>query len=445
MNCRVFVETYGCQMNVYDSDLVMSILSKAGYETGSSIEEADVILVNTCSIRENAEQRVYGRLDRFLQEKKKRPVTVGVLGCMAEHLKEKLLEHPAVDLVAGPDTYRRLPEMLGAIFSDHKSQIDVLLSKEETYADILPEKTTADGITAFISIMRGCNNMCTYCIVPYVRGRERSRDPYSIVDEARGLYLKGFREVNLLGQNVDSYLWKSPQRNITFAELLKMTAEIAPDLRVRFSTSHPKDMSDDVISIMASYPNICKHIHLPVQSGSDRMLSKMNRKYDRERYLDRVHKIREIIPDASITTDIIAGFCTETEDDHRMTMSLMDEVKFDSAFMFQYSERPDTLASRHFPDDIPSSVKTRRLNEIIELQNNISLNLNRQHIGHSFVILVEGTSKRNKNELFGRTSGNKVCVFPAEDFLPGDFVEVSVTGCTSATLICCDAHRVEHD
>jgi len=445
MNSRVFVETYGCQMNVYDSELVMSILARAGYETGSSLEDADVILVNTCSIRENAEQRVYGRLDRFLQEKKKRPVTVGVLGCMAEHLKEILLEHPSVDLVAGPDAYRRLPEMLGSLLAGGKSQIDVLLSKEETYADILPVKDAEEGVTAFISIMRGCNNMCTYCIVPYVRGRERSRDPFTIVEEARGLYEQGFREVNLLGQNVDSYLWKSDDGEISFADLLKMTAEIAPDLRVRFSTSHPKDMSDDVISVMAAYPNICKHIHLPVQSGSDRMLAKMNRKYDRARYMDRIHKIREIIPEAAITTDVIAGFCTETEEEHRMTMSLMEEVQFDSAFMFQYSERPDTLASRHFPDDIPLSVKTRRLNEIIDLQNGISLECNRKHIGRTFTVLVEGTSKRNKDELFGRTSGNKVCVFPAGEFKIGDYAEVTVTGCTSATLICSAGRKVIHD
>ncbi len=432
-------------MNVYDSELVMSILSGAGYENSASIEDAGIILVNTCSIRENAEQRVFGRLDRFLQEKKRRPVTVGVLGCMAAHLKEKLLEHPAVDLVAGPDSYRRLPQMLGMIDSAHSSQVDILLSKEETYADIIPEKSICDGITAFISIMRGCDNMCTYCIVPYVRGRERSRDPYTIIEEAKKLYLKGFREVNLLGQNVDSYLWKSSDGNLTFADLLKMTAQIAPDLRVRFSTSHPKDMSDEVISVMASFPNICKHIHLPVQSGSDRMLSKMNRKYDRERYMDRIHKIREILPEATITTDIIAGFCSETEEEHGMTMSLMEEVRFDSAFMFQYSERPGTLASRHFPDDVPPAVKTRRLNEIIELQNEISLERNRRHIGQSFVILVEGTSKRNKAELYGRTSGNKVCIFPADDFKVGDYVELTVTGCTSATLMCGNAHKVNHD
>ncbi|MBQ0007020.1 MAG: tRNA (N6-isopentenyl adenosine(37)-C2)-methylthiotransferase MiaB, partial [Alistipes sp.] len=415
------------------------------YENSASIEDAGIILVNTCSIRENAEQRVFGRLDRFLQEKKRRPVTVGVLGCMAAHLKEKLLEHPAVDLVAGPDSYRRLPQMLGMIDSAHSSQVDVLLSKEETYADIIPEKSICDGITAFISIMRGCDNMCTYCIVPYVRGRERSRDPYTIIEEAKKLYLKGFREVNLLGQNVDSYLWKSSDGNLTFADLLKMTAQIAPDLRVRFSTSHPKDMSDEVISVMASFPNICKHIHLPVQSGSDRMLSKMNRKYDRERYMDRIYKIREILPEATITTDIIAGFCSETEEEHGMTMSLMEEVRFDSAFMFQYSERPGTLASRHFPDDVPPAVKTRRLNEIIELQNEISLERNRRHIGQSFVILVEGTSKRNKAELYGRTSGNKVCIFPAGDFKVGDYVELTVTGCTSATLMCANAHKVNHD
>jgi len=443
---KVMIETYGCQMNVYDSELVAAILGRSGYVMCDTLEQADVILVNTCSIRDNAEQRIWGRLDRFYQEKKVRDVIVGVLGCMAERVKEKLLEHQAVDLVAGPDTYRRLPEMLAALYTGkEKTQIDTLLSKEETYADISPVKTSEDGITAFISIMRGCNNMCTYCIVPYVRGRERSRDPHTIVAEARALFEKGFREVNLLGQNVDSYLWDCGGEKITFAGLLEMTALISPRLRVRFSTSHPKDMSDEVIHTMAAHPNICRHIHLPVQSGSDVMLSKMNRKYDRARYMDRIHKIRGILPEAAITTDVIAGFCSETEEDHRMTISLMQEVRFDSAFMFQYSEREGTLASRHFPDDIPLKEKTRRLNEIIELQNRISLEKNREHIGKSYIILVEGVSKRNSEELFGRTSSNKVCIIPAMDFRVGDYVKVTVRECTSATLICSAEGRADHD
>lgn len=440
---KVFIETYGCQMNVYDSELVLSILGKEGYELCDSIESADLILVNTCSIRENAEQRVWGRLDHFLQEKKKRKeIIVGVIGCMAERVKEKLLEHPVVNLVAGPDTYRTLPEMIKTLDTSPK-QINTQLSRYETYADISPVRTDKNGVTAFISIMRGCNNMCTYCIVPYVRGSERSRDPHTIVKEATELFHKGYREVNLLGQNVDSYLWvdpENPTKTTNFAQLIELVALISPQLRVRFSTSHPKDMGNGVLYSMAMYPNICTHIHLPVQSGSDRMLEKMNRKYDRAKYMERIHKIREIIPEAAITTDIIAGYCSETLEDHQQTLSLMEEVKYDYAFMFQYSMRPNTYAARHFTDDVPPEEKTRRLNEIIELQNRHSLESNRKDVGKVFEVLIEGTSKKNKDELFGRTPGNKVCVFPACGHKAGDYVYVKVTGCTSATLL---SHIVE--
>ncbi len=437
LNKKLFIETYGCQMNVYDSDIVLSILSKEGYALCGSIEEADLILVNTCSIRENAEQRVWGRLDVFMLEKKKRPVIVGVLGCMAERLKQELLTHPAVDIVAGPDAYRALPKLL-ADLSDGEKQINTVLSIKETYADILPVRADRNGITSFVSIMRGCNNMCTYCIVPYVRGAERSRDPHSIVAEVRELHEQGYKEVCLLGQNVDSYMWTNPQNTsdtVNFAQLLELTAQVSPELRIRFSTSHPKDMSNAVLYSMAMYPNICTHIHLPVQSGSDRMLEKMNRKYDVARYMDRIEKIREIIPDAAITTDIIAGFCSETEEDHQATIELMKKVRFDSAFMFQYSQRPNTKAARHFPDDVPTAEKTRRLNEIIELQSAISLECNKECIGKTYNVLVEGTSKRNAEDLFGRTLGNKVCVFPAEGHKAGDFVNVKVESCTSATLL----------
>lgn len=437
-NKRIFIETYGCQMNVYDSGIVLSVLQEEGYVPCGDISEADLILVNTCSIRENAEQRVWGRLDRFLQEKKHRKVTVGVLGCMAERLKQELLTHPAVDLVAGPDTYRELPAMLRKIMENGEKQVDVRLSIRETYDGIWPVHPDGSGVTSFISIMRGCNNMCTYCIVPYVRGGERSRDPRSIVREAERLYASGHREVSLLGQNVDSYIWKNPDNpteTVNFAQLLELVALVAPDLRVRFSTSHPKDMSNGVLYSMAMYPNICTHIHLPVQSGSDRMLEKMNRKYTVAGYLDRIEKIREIVPGAAVTTDIIAGFCTETEEDHRATMKLMEHVRFDSAFMFQYSQRPGTKAARHFPDDVPAETKTRRLNEIIELQSAISLERNRECVGHTYKVLIEGTSKRDSGSLFGRTSANKVCVFPALGHLPGEYVNVKVESCTSATLL----------
>ncbi len=425
-------------MNVYDSELVLSILKKEGYQGCESIETADLILVNTCSIRENAEQRVWGRLDHFLQEKRKRgDIIVGVLGCMAERVKEKLLEHPVVDIVAGPDTYRNLPQMIRKLQESPK-QIDITLSRHETYSDISPVRTDKNGVTSFISIMRGCNNMCTYCIVPYVRGSERSRDPHSIVKEARELFEMGYKEVNLLGQNVDSYLWinpENPTEKVNFAQLIELVALIDPKLRVRFSTSHPKDMGNGVLYSMAMYPNICTHIHLPVQSGSSRMLEKMNRKYDREKYMERIEKIREIIPDATITTDIIAGFCSETLEDHQMTLSLMEEAKFDYAFMFQYSQRPNTKAARHFEDDVPLEEKTRRLNEIIDLQNRLSHESNKKDVGKVFEVLIEGTSKKNKNELFGRTPGNKVCVFPACGHKAGDYVYVLVESCTSATLI----------
>ena len=437
-NKRLFIETYGCQMNVYDSEVVLSILARQGYSPCGSIEDADMILVNTCSIRDNAEQRVWGRLDRFLQEKKKRDVKVGVLGCMAERLKQELLSHPAVDIVAGPDTYRELPAMLDRLEETGDKQIDTVLSMRETYADIEPVRTDKNGVTSFISIMRGCNNMCTYCIVPYVRGAERSRDPQSIVREAQQLYKAGYKEVNLLGQNVDSYLWKNPENpteTVTFAQLIELVALVAPDLRVRFSTSHPKDMGNAVLYSMAMYPNICTHIHLPVQSGSDRMLEKMNRKYTVQSYLERIAKIREIVPDAAVTTDIIAGFCSETEEDHQATLALMREVRFDSAFMFQYSQRPGTKAARHFPDDVPMEVKTRRLNEIIELQSAISLERNRECIGSTYEVLIEGASKRDSGSLFGRTSSNKVCVFPALGHRPGEYVRVAVESCTSATLL----------
>lgn len=435
---RIFIETYGCQMNVYDSEIVLSVLEKEGYTPCKGLEEADLIMINTCSIRDNAEQRVWGRLDRFLQEKKHRRVTVGVLGCMAERLKQELLTHPAVDLVAGPDTYRDLPRMLHSLEDNGEKQVNTVLSLRETYADIDPVRTDAGGVTTFISIMRGCNNMCTYCIVPYVRGGERSRDPQSIVKEAERLYAAGYREVSLLGQNVDSYLWKNPENStetVNFAQLIELVALVAPDMRVRFSTSHPKDMSNGVLYSMAMYPNICTHIHLPVQSGSDRMLEKMNRKYTVAGYLERIEKIREIVPEAAITTDIIAGFCSETEEDHRATLELMQKVRFDSAFMFQYSQRPGTKAARHFPDDVPPEVKTRRLNEIIELQSAISLERNRECVGQTYEVLIEGTSKRDSGSLFGRTSSNKVCVFPALGHRPGEYVKINVESCTSATLL----------
>lgn len=434
---KVYIETYGCQMNVNDSEVILSILKDAGYVRTEDMREADVILANTCSIRDNAEQRIWGRIGQFRIQKTKRDVIVGITGCMAERLKEKLLDSHTVDIVAGPDSYRSLPAMLRAVTPDNP-QINVLLSHEETYSDITPLRMDRNGVSAYISIMRGCNNVCSYCVVPYTRGAERSRDPKTIIREAEDAFSRGYREVCLLGQNVDSYFWEDPDTpddNVNFAQLLESVAKVSPDLRVRFSTSHPKDISDEVIYTMAMYDNICSHIHLPVQSGSNAMLEKMRRKYTREWYLGRVAKIRSVIPDCGITTDIIAGFCGETAQDHRDTLSLMEEVGFDSAFMFQYSERPGTLAARKFPDDVPEEVKTARLNEIIALQNRLSLESNRREIGKIHKILIEGVSKKNGNELFGRAGNNKVCVFPAEGHRTGEYVYVRVLSCTSATLI----------
>ena len=433
---KVYIETYGCQMNVSDTEVIFSILGKEGYGRTESMDEADVILANTCSVRDNAEQRIWGRIEQFnLQKRHRKGVVVGIVGCMAERLKDRLLDTGKVDLVAGPDSYRTLPELLRQITPDHPA-INVLLSHEETYADIIPVRTDRNGVSAFISIMRGCNNVCSYCVVPYTRGAERSRDPHSIVREACDVFRKGYREVTLLGQNVDSYLWKSEEETVNFAELLRRVASVDPLLRVRFSTSHPKDISDEVIETMASMPNICRHIHLPVQSGSSRMLEKMRRKYTREWYLERVAKIREVMPDCGLTTDVIAGFCSETEEDHAQTLSLMEEVGFDWAFMFQYSERPGTLAARNYPDDVPPEVKTRRLNEIIELQNRKGLESYRRDLGKRLTVLVEGPSKRNPDDLCGRASNNKMGVFPAGGHKVGDYVDVIVESCTSATLIC---------
>lgn len=436
MSKKIYIETYGCQMNVGDSEVIFSILGKEGYERTESMDDADVILANTCSVRDNAEQRIWGRIEVFHKQKEKRSgVVVGIVGCMAERLKDKLLDTHKVDLVAGPDSYRTLPTLLRDIAPD-KPQINVMLSHEETYADIVPVRTDRNGVSAFISIMRGCNNVCSYCVVPYTRGAERSRDPQTIVDEARDVFSKGYKEVTLLGQNVDSYNWKPAEgKGCDFPELLEMVARISPELRVRFATNHPKDISDELIETMARYDNICNHIHLPVQSGSDRLLDKMRRRYTAEWYLERVAMIREVLPGCGITTDVIAGFCSETEEDHQQTLELFRKVGFDYAYMFYYSERPGTLAARHYPDDVPLDVKTRRLNEIIALQSELSLKSNQNDIGKTFRVLVEGPSKKNPEELCGRSGSNKMCVFPGKGHKAGDYVDVKVLSCTSATLI----------
>lgn len=436
MSKKIYIETYGCQMNVGDSEVIFSILGKEGYERTESMDEADVILANTCSVRDNAEQRIWGRIEVFHKQKEKRDgVVVGIVGCMAERLKDKLLDTHKVDLVAGPDSYRTLPALLRDIAPD-KPQINVMLSHEETYADIVPVRTDRNGVSAFISIMRGCNNVCSYCVVPYTRGAERSRDPQTIVNEARDVFSKGYKEVTLLGQNVDSYNWKPAEgEGCDFPKLLEMVARISPELRVRFATNHPKDISDGLIETMARYDNICNHIHLPVQSGSDRLLEKMRRRYTAEWYLERVARIREILPGCGITTDVIAGFCSETEEDHQRTLELFRKVGFDYAYMFYYSERPGTLAARHYPDDVPLDVKTRRLNEIIALQSELSLKSNHNDIGKTFRVLVEGPSKKNPEELCGRSGSNKMCVFPGKGHKAGDYVDVKVLSCTSATLI----------
>ncbi len=435
---KLYIETYGCQMNVADSEVVVSVLKDNGYDVTEDINDADVILVNTCSIRENAEQRVWGRLNVFKQIKKKKPeLTVGVIGCMAERLKEKLIEaEKTVDIVVGPDAYRDLPNLLDSAGSGQKA-VNVILSKEETYADISPVRMDKNGISAFVSIMRGCNNMCSYCIVPYVRGGERSRDPESILREVEDLHNKGYKEVTLLGQNVDSYTWepKEDGKTIKFAQLLEMVARISPSLRIRFSTSHPKDMSDDVLYTMAMYNNICNHIHLPAQSGSTRILEKMNRGYTREWYMDRIMAIKKILPDCAISTDIMTGFPGETEEDHQDTLSLMEFVNYDLAYMFKYSERPKTYAARHLKDDISDGTKTRRLTEIINLQTELSEKSKKADLGKVYEVLIEGVSKKSDEHLFGRNSQNKVVVFPKKDFKIGDYAFIEITECTSATLI----------
>lgn len=423
-------------MNVADSEVVVSILGNSGYILTDNINDAELILLNTCSIRENAEQRIWNRLDAIGAVKRNKPATVvGIIGCMAERLKEKLLEsEKLVDLVAGPDAYRELPSLIGDAESGHKA-VNVLLSGEETYSDISPVRMDRNGVTAFISIMRGCNNMCAYCVVPYVRGAERSRNPESIVREAKGLFEKGYREVTLIGQNVNSYNWKEGDNILNFPGLLKIVATVDPLLRVRFSTSHPKDISDELLETIARYDNICKHIHLPVQSGSTRILKLMNREYTREWYIKRIKAIHQIIPDCSVSTDMIAGFCTETEEDHKESLSLMEWAGFDFAYMFKYSERPGTSAARKYPDDIPEEIKTRRLNEIIALQNRLSAKSKKADVGKIHHVLVEGTSKKSDDFLFGRNSQNKVVVFPAEGLNPGDYVSILVEKSTSATLI----------
>jgi tRNA-2-methylthio-N6-dimethylallyladenosine synthase len=435
---RFYIESYGCQMNFADSEIVASILNKEGFGATRNLEEADLILLNTCSIREKAEQTVRKRLTEFKKLKQNRVgLLIGMLGCMAERLKSKLLEEEKlVDIVVGPDSYRTLPKLIGEAGNGQKA-VNVLLSREETYADIAPVRLNSNGITAFVSIMRGCNNMCSFCVVPFTRGRERSRDAASIVKECRELFINGYKEVTLLGQNVDSYYFTSTQGPVTFAMLLEMVALISPDLRVRFSTSHPKDITDEVLHVMARYENICKYIHLPLQSGSTRVLQLMNRNYTREWYMAKVDRIREIMPDCGISSDIIAGFCTETEEDHKDTLSLMNYAGYDMSYMFFYSERPGTLAQRRYQDDIPEAVKKRRLQEIVEQQNVLSRLSNNQDVGKIFKVLIENTSKRSDLHWMGRNSQNKVIVFPksTESLKPGDYVNVRVNECTQATLI----------
>jgi len=416
--------------------VVAAILQQHRYFITEDINEADLVLVNTCSIRDNAEQRVRARLRDFrkLKEQKKQ-VSVGVIGCMTERVKEQLLEEePVVDLVVGPDAYRDLPKLLEEVESGHKG-INTILSKEETYGDIRPVRMDQNHVTSFVAIMRVCNNFCAYCVVPGTRGRERSRDPETIVREANDLFSKGYREVTLLGQNVNSYRWKEGKSPLKFEKLLERVADIDPSFRVRFATSHPKDMSDELLKVIAQHPNLCRSIHLPVQSGSTTVLERMKRKYTREHYMDRISAIRTYIPDATISTDIIAGFCGETEEEHQQTLSLMKWVKYDFAYMFKYSERPETFAAEKLKDDVSEAIKTRRLNEIIELQSKLSLESKQRDVGQSFEVLVEGTSKKSKEQLYGRTSQNKVVVFPKKDLKPGDYTEVTISACTSATLI----------
>lgn len=442
---RFYIESYGCAMNFADSEVIASILQNEGYTATGQIDNADLVLVNTCSIRDKAEQTVRNRLQAFNYYKNKKPgLMIGVLGCMAERMKENLLqEEKLVDMVVGPDAYRTLPDLIQEASSGQKG-VNVLLSRDETYADISPIRLNSNGVTAFVSIMRGCNNMCSFCVVPFTRGRERSRPATSIIAECRALFNDGYKEVTLLGQNVDSYHWVGDSGNdgiaekqevVNFAQLLEMVAKISPDLRVRYSTSHPKDITDDVLHTMAKYDNICNYIHLPAQSGSTRVLQLMNRTYSREWYIAKVNRIREMLPDCGLSTDMIAGFCTETEEEHKESLSLMEYCQYDLAYLYFYSERPGTLAQRRFKDDIPLETKKRRLNNLIEVYRQSSGNSMKKDVGKTMKVLVEGTSKRNADELFGRADNNKVVVFPKENFKPGDYVMVKIKDCTTGTLL----------
>jgi tRNA-2-methylthio-N6-dimethylallyladenosine synthase len=433
---KLYIETYGCQMNVADSEVVASVMKTAGYDTVNEIDEADAVFLNTCSVRDNAEQKIFNRLDALNAIKRARrgKLVIGVLGCMAERAKDDLINNHHADLVAGPDSYQMLPQLIGEAENGEKA-IDVQLSMVETYSDIIPERICGNRISGFVSITRGCNNFCHYCIVPYVRGRERSRSPQSILAEVRDLKSRGYKEVTLLGQNVNSYAYDDGNGTVTgFPQLLRMVAREVPDMWIRFTTSHPKDMSDDTLHVIAEEPNVCRHIHLPVQSGSDRILKLMNRKYTRQWYLSRVEAIRRIVPDCGLSTDIFCGYCTETEEDQELSLSLMRICGYDSSFMFKYSERPGTYAARHFKDDVPEETKIRRLNELIALQNTLSLENNQKCIGRTYDILIEGVSKRSREQLFGRTQQNKVVVFDRGNARIGQFAKVKVTSASSATL-----------
>lgn len=433
---KLYIETYGCQMNVADSEVVASVMQMAGYESTASLDDADAVFLNTCSVRDNAEQKILHRLDALDAVRRKRPLIIGVLGCMAERVKEELLEKHHADLVAGPDAYLSLPDLVAQAETGHKA-INIELSTTETYRDVVPQRLHGARIGGYVSIMRGCNNFCHYCIVPYTRGRERSRDVESILREVRDLRDRGFKEVTLLGQNVNSYIAPSPSGTAggTFPELLRAVALEAPGMRIRFTTSHPKDMSDETLGVIAEMPNVCKHIHLPVQSGSDRILKLMNRKYTRAWYMDRVEAIRRIIPDCGLSTDIFVGYHSETEEDHQLSLSLMREVQYDSAFMFKYSERPGTYASKHLPDDVPEKEKIRRLNELIQLQTDISAQQNKKDEGREFDVLLEGFAKRSREQLMGRTEQNKAVVIAKGNHHIGQTVRVKITGSTSATLL----------
>lgn len=431
---KLFIETYGCQMNVADSEVVASVMQMAGYSQAENLEDADAVFLNTCSIRDNAEQKIFSRLAFFhAMRKKKRHLIVGVLGCMAERVKENLIEEHHVDLVVGPDAYLTLPELVSSVEVGEKA-INVELSMTETYADVIPSRICGNHISGFVSIMRGCNNFCTYCIVPYTRGRERSRDVESILNEVKDLEARNYKEITLLGQNVNSYRFERNGEVVTFPMLLRIVAEAVPGIRIRFSTSHPKDMSDETLQVIAEVPNVCKHIHLPVQSGSSAVLKRMNRKYTREWYLSRIDAIRSIVPDCGLSTDIFSGFYSETEEEHQESLSLMEICGFDSAFMFKYSERPGTYASKHMQDNVPEEVKIARLNEIIALQNKLSLASNQRCIGKTFEVLVEGTSKRSCDQLVGRTEQNRVVVFDRGSHRIGEYVTVRITEGNSATL-----------